>query len=150
MSRPCRWNCMNEAAMQYEQADRGRGRAGLGSREPARTHQHHEPRNREIPGAFWRSETWDPVRSDRGGLGVRAGAGVAVAALVLPARTAGAWVVAADLGVVVADAWAAAGLHVRSAVHGRSGVLQPLRATRGERGRDRRVLTLAAGSVLAT
>ena len=83
-------------------------------------------------------------------LGVGAGAGVAVAALVLPARTAGAWVVAADLGEVVAHARAGAGLHVRSAVHGRSGVLQPLRAARGERGRDRRVLTLAAGNVLAT
>src|SRR6185369_4595005 len=32
---------------------------------------------------------------------------------------------------------------------GRSGILQPLRAARGERGRDRRVLTLAAGNVLA-
>src|SRR6059058_825097 len=85
----------------------------------------------------------------QGGLGVRAGAGVAVAALVLPARTAGAWVVAADLGEVVAHARTGAGLHVRSAVHGRSGVLQPLRAARGESGRDRRVLTLAAGNVLA-
>src|SRR6185295_1530898 len=84
-----------------------------------------------------------------GGLDVGAGAGVAVAALVLPARTAGAWVVAADLGEVVAHARAGAGLHVRAAVHGRSGVLQPLRAARGERGRDRRVLTLAAGNVLA-
>src|SRR5207344_2042045 len=82
-------------------------------------------------------------------LGVWAGAGVAVAALVLAAGTAGAWVVAADLGEVVAHARAGAGLHVRSAVHGRSGVLQPLRAARGERGRDRRVLTLAAGNVLA-
>src|SRR5712671_5811216 len=82
-------------------------------------------------------------------LGVGAGAGVAVAALVLPARTAGARVVAADLGEVVAHARAGAGLHVRPAVHGRRRVLQPLRAARGERGRDRRVLTLAGGSVLA-
>src|SRR6185369_12974748 len=84
-----------------------------------------------------------------GGLDVGAGAGVAVTALVLPARTAGARVVAADLGEVVAHTRAGAGLHVRAAVHGRSGVLQPLRAARGERGRDRRVLTLAAGNVLA-
>src|SRR5690348_5064662 len=82
-------------------------------------------------------------------LGVGAGAGVAVAALVLATRTTGARIVAADLGEVVAHARAGAGLHVRPAVHGRGRVLQPLRAARGERGRDGRVLTLAAGSVLA-
>ena len=80
-------------------------------------------------------------------LGVRAGAGVAVAALVLPARTAGARVVAAGLGEVVAPARAGAGLHVRPAVDGRGRILQPLRAARGERGRDR--CALAGGSVLA-
>src|SRR5215468_2911188 len=47
LSQPCRWNCMNAAFMLYEQADRGRGRAGPGSPEPARTHQHHKPRNPE-------------------------------------------------------------------------------------------------------
>src|SRR5580692_10403250 len=83
-------------------------------------------------------------------LGVGAGAGVAVAALVLATRTTGARVVAADLGEVVAHARAGAGLHVRPAVHGRGRVLQPLRASRGERGGDRCVLALAAGSVLAT
>src|SRR5580704_1141973 len=82
-------------------------------------------------------------------LGVGAGAGVAVAALVLATRTTGARVVAADLGEVVAHARAGAGLHVRPAVHGRGRVLQPLRASRGERGGDRCVLALAAGSVLA-
>src|SRR5262249_56332954 len=88
----------------------------------------------------------------RGALGVRAGAGVAVAALVLTAGTAGARVVAADVGKVVADARARAGLHVRPAVDRRSLVLQALRSARGEPGRDRRVLTagrtLAAGRVL--
>src|SRR5215468_9597830 len=49
MSQPCCWNCMNAAFMLYEQADRGRGEAGPGSPEPARTHQHHKPRNRETP-----------------------------------------------------------------------------------------------------
>ena len=34
---------MNAAFMLYEQAGRGRGRAGLGSREPARSQQHHKP-----------------------------------------------------------------------------------------------------------
>jgi len=38
---------MNAAFMQYEQADRDGGRAGPGSREPARTHQHQKPRDRE-------------------------------------------------------------------------------------------------------
>ena len=38
---------MNAAFMQYEQAGRDRGRAGPGSPEPARTHQHHKLPNPE-------------------------------------------------------------------------------------------------------
>src|SRR5437762_2313411 len=89
------------------------------------------------------------LHRNRDRLGVGAGAGVAVAALVLAARTTGARVVAADLGEVVAHARAGAGLHVRPAVRGRGRVLQPLRAARGESGRDRRALALAAGRALA-
>ena len=40
---------MNAAFMPYEQAGRGRGRAGSRSREPAGTHQHQKPRNHETP-----------------------------------------------------------------------------------------------------
>src|SRR5215468_565485 len=65
MSQPCRWNCMNGAFMLYGQADRDRGRAGPGSPEPARTHQHRKPRNRETPersgsGVSLRSAERDP------------------------------------------------------------------------------------------
>src|SRR5207344_1643630 len=78
---------------------------------------------------------------------------VAVAALVLPAGTAGARVVAADVSEIVAYAWAGAGLHVRPAVDGGSLILQPLRSARAEAGRDRPVLsagrTLTGGRVLA-
>jgi hypothetical protein len=58
------------------------------------------------------------VRSLR--LGVRPHPGVAVAALVLPAGTAGARVVAPDVGELVGHARALAVFHVRTAVDRRS------------------------------
>src|ERR1700735_1708953 len=68
-------------------------------------------------------------------LGVGAHPGVAVAALVLAAGTAGTGVVAPDASEVVVPRWALAGLDVRSAVDGRGRVLQSLRLARGEPGR---------------
>src|SRR5690348_740531 len=70
-----------------------------------------------------------------------------MAPLVLPAGTAGARVVAADAGDIVAHAWARGGLHVRPAVDGRGLVLQPLRPARAEPGRYRPVLSAGRGLV---
>jgi len=59
---------MNAAFMLYEQAGRGRGRAGPGSPEPARTHRHHKPRNPETAKHQVRPDTVKPriqcVRQD--------------------------------------------------------------------------------------
>jgi len=80
MSQPCRWNCMNAAFMLYEQAGRGRGRAGpgvTGARQDAPAPQTPnretaEPRNRE---AAKHQSTLDPgfhdvqlARHTRGGM----------------------------------------------------------------------------------
>ena len=80
------------------------------------------------------------VAGIRSGLGIRAGTGVAVAALVLPAGTARAWVVASGARELVVHGRARAGLHVRPAVDRRGRVLQSLRPARGKPGRDRRIL----------
>src|SRR5262249_20053338 len=88
-----------------------------------------------------------------GGAGARGGGGGGRAALVPAAGTAGARVVTADPGEVVAHARARGGLHVRPAVDGRSLVLQLLRPARAEAGRDRPLLSagspLTGGRVLA-
>jgi hypothetical protein len=70
-----------------------------------------------------------------------------VAPLVLPAGSAGARVVAADAGEIVAYARTCRGLDVRPPVDGRGLVLQPLRPARAEPGRDRPVLSAGRGLV---
>src|SRR5690242_9110267 len=68
---------------------------------------------------------------------IGAGAGIAVAALELPARAARARVVPSGVREGVVDGGTLAVLHVRPAVDRRGRVLEPLRAARREPGRNR-------------
>src|SRR5690242_7704002 len=73
---------------------------------------------------------------------IGAGAGIAVAALELPARAARARVVPSGVRERVVDGGPLAVLHVRPAVDRRGRVLEPLRAARREPGRNRVVLVV--------